>query len=67
MGRDDDLRTRTGQGKRRGASDARVPTRDKRPYACLEGLIYIGRLEMTEESEEVEVVQAVACKRCKLH
>jgi inorganic pyrophosphatase len=33
-------------------------------FACYEGLVYIGHLEMTEEGEEVEVIVAVPCRRC---
>ena len=31
---------------------------------CYDGLVYIGRLEITEEGEEVGVVEAVPCRRC---
>ena len=31
---------------------------------CYEGLVYIGHLELTEEGEEIEAVEAVACRRC---
>jgi hypothetical protein len=37
-----------------------------RPCACLEGVVYIGHL-VEEDGVEVERVEAVACKRCKLH
>ncbi len=33
-------------------------------FACYEGLVYIGHLEMAEEGEEVEVIEAVPCRRC---
>jgi hypothetical protein len=32
---------------------------------CYRGLVYIGHHELTEEGEEIEVVEAVPCKRCK--
>jgi hypothetical protein len=32
---------------------------------CYRGLVYIGRLEVTEEGGEIEVVEAVPCKRCR--
>jgi hypothetical protein len=32
---------------------------------CYRGLVYIGRLELTEEGEEVEVVAAYPCRHCK--
>jgi hypothetical protein len=35
----------------------------ERPHACLEGVVYIGRL-VEENGEEVEVVEAVRCRRC---
>jgi hypothetical protein len=31
---------------------------------CYRGLVYIGRLELTEEGEEIEVIEAVPCRRC---
>jgi hypothetical protein len=31
---------------------------------CYDGLVFIGRLEITEEGEEIEVVTSVPCKRC---
>jgi hypothetical protein len=34
------------------------------PHGCYDGLVYISRLETTEEGEEVEVVEAVPCRRC---
>ncbi len=33
-------------------------------FVCYEGLVYIGHHELTEEGEEIEVVEAVACRRC---
>jgi len=33
---------------------------------CYGGLVFIGRLEITEEGEEVEVVEPVPCWRCSL-
>ncbi len=37
---------------------------DERPHGCYSGLVYIGHLEMTEEGEETEVIEAVPCQRC---
>ena len=35
------------------------------PHACLNGLVYIGHLvEDPETGEEVEIVEAVPCRRC---
>jgi hypothetical protein len=36
----------------------------ERPHACLEGFVYVGRLVVGEDGEEVEVVEAVPCRRC---
>ena len=33
------------------------------PHACLEGVVYIGPL-VEEDGEEVEVIEAVPCRRC---
>ena len=36
-----------------------------RPYACTDGVVYIGhRVEDPGSGEEVEVVEAVPCRRC---
>ena len=34
-------------------------------FVCYDGQVYIGHHELTEEGEEIEVVEAVPCKRCK--
>ncbi len=44
------------------AHPAHPPT-EGRPCACLEGVVYIGHL-IEEDGEEVEVVEAVPCRRC---
>ena len=37
----------------------------ERPHACIEGVVYIGRLvEDPGSGEEVEVIEAVPCGRC---
>jgi hypothetical protein len=36
----------------------------ERPHACSEGVVYIGHLVIGEDGEEVEVVEAVQCRRC---
>jgi hypothetical protein len=37
----------------------------ERPHACCEGVVYIGRLvEDPGTGEEVEVIEAVPCRRC---
>ncbi len=33
-------------------------------FVCYDGLVFIGRLELTEEGEEIEVVEPVPCRRC---
>jgi len=33
------------------------------PCACYEGLVFIGHL-VEEDGEEVEVIEAVPCRRC---
>ncbi len=38
--------------------------RRPRPCICYDGLVFIGRLELTDEGEEVEVVEPVPCRRC---
>jgi hypothetical protein len=39
------------------------PSTDETPCACYEGLVYIGHL-VQEEGEEVEVFEAMPCRRC---
>jgi hypothetical protein len=36
----------------------------ERPHACYEGVVYVGRLVVCDDGEEVEVVDAVPCRRC---
>ena len=33
-------------------------------FVCYAGLVFIGSLELTEEGEEIEVVEPVPCRRC---
>ena len=33
-------------------------------FVCYDGLVFIGHLELTEDGEEVEVVEAIPCRRC---
>ncbi len=35
-----------------------------RPHGCYDGLVFIGHLVEDECGEEVEVVEAVPCRRC---
>jgi hypothetical protein len=40
------------------------PTRDDdTPHGCYDGLVFIGHL-VEEDGEEVEIVEAVPCRRC---
>ncbi len=34
-----------------------------RPHGCYDGLVYIGHM-LEEDGEEVEVIEAVPCRRC---
>jgi len=34
------------------------------PHGCMNGLVFIGHLIEDETGEEVEVVEAVPCRRC---
>ena len=35
-----------------------------RPHACYEGVVYIGHLVVGDDGAEVEVIEAVPCRRC---
>jgi hypothetical protein len=35
-----------------------------RPCACMNGTVFIGHLVVGEDGEEVEVFEAVSCRRC---
>ena len=36
----------------------------ERPHACTNGIVYVGHLVVGEDGEEVEVFEAVPCRRC---
>jgi hypothetical protein len=36
----------------------------ERPHTCYEGVVYVGHLVVGDDGEEVEVVEAVPCRRC---
>ena len=36
----------------------------ERPHACLAGFVYVGHMVVGEDGEELEVVEAVPCRRC---
>ena len=40
-----------------------VSTGEAHLHACLEGVVFIGHL-VEEDGEEVEVIEAVPCRRC---
>jgi hypothetical protein len=52
--------------KESSAPHAHPSTEDQdHPHACLEGVVYIGHLAAPpDDGEEVEVVEAVPCRRC---
>jgi hypothetical protein len=37
---------------------------EQTPHGCIAGVVYIGHLVADEHGEEVEVIEAVPCKRC---
>lgn len=39
------------------------PLTEECPCACLEGVVYIGHM-VEEDGDEVEVVEAIPCRRC---
>ena len=48
----------------KSSAPAQPSTREQdHPHACLEGGVYIGHL-VEEDGEEVEVLEAVPCRRC---
>ena len=38
---------------------------DDHPHGCIAGVVYIGHMVIGEDGEEVEVFEAVSCRRCK--
>ena len=40
------------------------PSTTEECFVCYDGLVFIGHLELTEEGEEIEVIEAVPCCRC---
>ena len=34
------------------------------PHACYQGVVFIGRLVVGDDGEEVEVFESVSCRRC---
>jgi hypothetical protein len=49
----------------RESSASAHPSTDETPHVCLNGVVYIGHLaEDPGTGEEVEVIEAVTCRRC---
>ena len=43
-----------------------APEDQETPHGCIAGVVYIGRMVPDEETgEETEVIEAVACRRCR--
>ncbi len=40
------------------------PSTDEHPHACYEGVVYIGHMVAGDDGEEVEVVEAIPCRKC---
>jgi hypothetical protein len=41
------------------------PTEERdHPHACYEGVVYIGHMATDESGDEVEVYEAVPCRKC---
>jgi hypothetical protein len=40
------------------------PSTEESPHVCYDGLVFIGHLVADEDGEEVEVIEAVPCRRC---
>ena len=36
----------------------------ERPHACTDGTVFVGHLVVGDDGEEVEVIEAVPCRRC---
>ncbi len=41
-------------------------THDERPHGCISGVVYIGHMLEDDSGEEVEVFDAVPCRRCSV-
>jgi hypothetical protein len=40
------------------------PSTSEECFVCYDGLVFIGFIELTEEGEEIEVIEPVPCRRC---
>jgi uncharacterized protein YciI len=36
----------------------------ERPHACTDGIVFIGHLVVGDDGEEVEIIEAIPCRRC---
>jgi len=45
-------------------AEQRMATWQMRPHACNDGVVYIGHLVIDGDGNEVEVFEAVPCRRC---
>ena len=43
---------------------SRRDTHREHPHGCIAGVVYIGHMVEGEDGEEVEVIEAVPCRRC---
>jgi hypothetical protein len=46
------------------SAPAHPPTEEATPHGCIDGVVYIGQMEIGEDGEEVEVFEAVPCRWC---
>lgn len=49
----------------RVAHDDRHDHDEAKPHGCYRGFVYIGHMVEGEDGEEVEVFEAVPCRRCE--
>jgi hypothetical protein len=43
----------------------KVVSREETPHACLDGWVFLGFEGEDENGEHVEVIERVACRRCR--
>ncbi len=46
------------------AAGSRTPDPDEAPHVCSGGFVYVGHMAEDENGAEVEVFDAVPCRRC---
>jgi hypothetical protein len=37
------------------------------PHGCISGWVYVGHLVVEDDGDEVEVIEAVRCRRCQIN